>query len=65
MLLEGMCGLAETCRSHNTKVASSSPPTANVLFTLLASLTRAIFSTLLGECYNLSADKLLRGKLHA
>ena len=37
---------------------------ANVLwtwanhFTLFASLTRAIFGTLLGECYNLNADKL-------
>ncbi len=42
----------------------SSPTTTNVLwtwanhFTLLASLTRAIFDTLLGGYYNLSADKL-------
>ncbi len=29
----GTCGLAETCRTHNTEVVSSSPATANVLWT--------------------------------
>ena len=28
---KAMCGLAATCRTHNTEVVSSSPATANVL----------------------------------
>ena len=66
--VEDTCGLVETWRTHNPKVVSSSPTTANVLwtwadhFTLLASLTREKLSTLLGEYYNLiSADKLVHG----
>ncbi len=49
----GTCGLVEKCRTHNTKVVSSSPATANVLwtwanhFTFLASLTRVTFGSCL------------------
>ncbi len=45
----GTCELVETCRTQYSQVVSSSPATANVLliwanhFTLLASLTKAIF----------------------
>ncbi len=61
----GTCGLAETCRTHNPKVVSSSPTTANVLWTWAISLHLACFVNqkrylvrCSGNYYNLNADKL-------
>ena len=39
----GTCGLAETCRTHNLRVVSSSPGTANVVVDLSKPLYSALF----------------------
>ena len=68
----GMCGLAETCRTRVTEVVSSSPATAGKpVVNLGKSLHLAYFIEqsdiwyAVGGILNLSADKLLRGKLKA
>ena len=40
---QGTCGLAETCRTHNLRVVSSSPGTANVVVDLSKPLYSALF----------------------
>ena len=64
-VLWGTCGLVETCRTHNPKVVSSSPTTANMLWALAIHFTfldqSDIWYAVRGGCYNVGADKLCAG----